>query len=289
MPSERARYLMVVLVFLGVFAAMAPASGRDVSRSEFRALARRAIGSGEALESLRGVDSVEDRPVDLGSILDDAEGTSLDARLRTLGAPDPSVAIDPAEARAAADEILAGRSYGPPPTPRPFRGLIETVERWLRSVGRWLSDLADSTPGGPDFFWGAIALLVVLVAAISTVRIAARASPGSRAPSRMLSTAEALDPKALERTALEAERNGNYELSMRLLFRAGLVRLDAAGVIRFRPSITSKEVARSLRSSTFDDLARRFDLVVYGGRRVDADATTEARAGWARLREEVKA
>jgi hypothetical protein len=52
-----------------------------------------------------------------------------------------------------------------------------------------------------------------------------------------------------------------------------------------RPSLTSAEVARRLRSPVFDEVARSFDEVVYGRRRAVPEDAETARAGWAEVLE----
>ena len=51
-------------------------------------------------------------------------------------------------------------------------------------------------------------------------------------------------------------------------------------MIELRPSISTGEVARTLRSPDFDRAAARFDEVVYGGRPAAADDVDDARAAW---------
>jgi hypothetical protein len=56
------------------------------------------------------------------------------------------------------------------------------------------------------------------------------------------------DPDALERQADDEERAGRFDIALRLRFRAGLLRLDRRGAIRYRPSLTTDEVRRALGS-----------------------------------------
>ena len=67
-----------------------------------------------------------------------------------------------------------------------------------------------------------------------------------------------------------------YELDK----ETGLLRLDRRGAIEFRPSISTHEVRRAVRSEDFDRLASTFDDVVYGGREPLADDVQEARERW---------
>ncbi|MFN2586677.1 MAG: DUF4129 domain-containing protein [Actinomycetota bacterium] len=91
------------------------------------------------------------------------------------------------------------------------------------------------------------------------------------------------DPHAIETMAEEAERAQDFAGAVRLRFRAGLLRLEAAGRIRRAESTTSREVARRLRSPRFDRVAAVFDQIVYGGRPATADDAAVARAEWAAL------
>jgi hypothetical protein len=113
------------------------------------------------------------------------------------------------------------------------------------------------------------------------VRLSARRGrqrfPGGR---RGIAGEEGLDPDELERRAEEAERRGDLDAALRLRFRAGLARLDDAGVVRLRPGLTNAAVGRTLHSPRFDALAGHFDEVAYGGRAAtDADVAT-ARSTW---------
>ena len=58
------------------------------------------------------------------------------------------------------------------------------------------------------------------------------------------------------------------------------MRLDARGAITFRPSISTHEVRRALRSEDFDALAATFDDVIYGGRAARTDDVAAARERW---------
>jgi hypothetical protein len=99
---------------------------------------------------------------------------------------------------------------------------------------------------------------------------------GARAASRE-------NPSALEREADAAERAGDLERALRLRFRAGLLRLDERGAIRYRPSLTTGELRQLLGSATFDDLAARFEQVVYGREPAEPADVEAARNDWPRV------
>ena len=196
----------------------------------------------------------------------------------------PAVAgqVDPDRARDQAREILGGRRYKPADVPRPFEGALEWLGDRLRPIGDFFSRITESLPGK-------IALAAVLAGVVAVVallvarrRTAASATGG---PSRRRSSDERADPGRLEREADAAERRGDLDVALRLRFRAGLLRLDRAGAIHFRPSITTGQVARRLRLPSFDDLAITFDAVAYGGRHASATDLQSARAEWPRVLE----
>jgi Domain of unknown function (DUF4129) len=192
-------------------------------------------------------------------------------------------AVDPDQARDQARQILDGRRYKPAEVPRPFEGVLEWLGDRLRPIGDFFSRVAESLPGKivlGALLAGAAVLITLLVAR----RRGAGARDGGAGDGR--APAERVDPRSLERDADAAERRGDLDLALRLRFRAGLLRLDRTGAIRFRPSITSGQVARQLRLRDFDELAITFDAVAYGGRHASSSDVTSARATWPRVVEQ---
>jgi hypothetical protein len=189
--------------------------------------------------------------------------------------------IDPETARDQARDILDQRRYQPADVPRPFEGALDWLGDRLRPIGDFFDRLLSSWPGRLALIAGLIALVAVVTTAIARRR-GRGVSPGGGRGRRRIGE-ESLDPGQLERDADAAERRGDLDLALRLRFRAGLLRLDAAGAIRFRPSLTSGEVRRRLRLPTFDDLALTFDEVAYGGRRASAGDVGTAREHWPRV------
>jgi hypothetical protein len=140
--------------------------------------------------------------------------------------------------------------------------------------------VANATPGGNITLWAiTAALLLLLLATLGQRSLRDRAEAGAEA--RALTTQPERDtPQSLERAADRAEREGDLEAALRLRFRAGLLRLDARHAIAFRPSISTREVSRALKSPEFDRLAALFDGVVYGGREASAADLAASREGW---------
>jgi hypothetical protein len=279
---SRARLAGVVLLLAAAAACPFPTAARAeaVSAAELRSLARQAPDDPAALARLRRIDSVEGRRADVAGALRGARGAALEARLRALAGSVPErPAGAPGDPARDARAVLAQRRFHASQLPGPFRGLINRISRALPSVNlppRWLDDLI---PGGSRVVWSVLAAIFAGIAWFVARRILARrvrafteAQDATR-PARD-------DPKALDRRAAAAEAAGDLETALRLRFRAGLLRLDARGAIDFRPSISTHEVRRALRSEDFDALAATFDDVVYGGRPAQEPDVVDARDRW---------
>jgi hypothetical protein len=196
--------------------------------------------------------------------------------------------VDPEEARRRARDILDGRRFrAPSDPPRPLEGVLRWIGDRLEPLGKVFEPIWDflTSPLGTVL---AILALLALVAWIA-MRVAARRGAAAGDERGLAARREhALDPAALEREADEAERAGDLDHALRLRFLAGLLRLDRAGAVHFRPSITSGQVARRLRLARFDDLAITFDSVAYGGRHATRADVDESRAAWRDVLTEVK-
>jgi hypothetical protein len=192
------------------------------------------------------------------------------------------VEVDPDRARDQARQILSGQRYKPPRVPRPLEGVLEWLGDRLRPIGDFFSRITESV-AGKVVLGAVLAGLVALVALLLARQRASRSAESTTA--RRRAPDERLDPGRLERDADAAEAHGDFDRALRLRFRAGLLRLDRAGAITFRPSITTGQVARRLRLRDFDELAVTFDAVAYGGRPATARDLRRARAGWPRVLE----
>jgi hypothetical protein len=208
------------------------------------------------------------------------------ALVRAVASPDSALL------RRQAKSILAERRFHSPRLPRPLHGFFASLGRALKPVGRAISrfvaKLSKLVPGGGFVLWpvlAALVLLAVLVLTRRSVRRRARAE-SARETGRHALALRADDADALEAQAEEASREGDLDLALRLRFRAGLVRLDARKAIELRPSLTTGEVARALRSPVFAGLASSFDEVTYGGRSARAEEIEAARSDWPRVLEE---
>ncbi|HET7719122.1 MAG TPA: DUF4129 domain-containing protein [Acidimicrobiales bacterium] len=263
---------------------VSPAWAQSVTGAQLQDLAARAAGDARALAQLRAVREVDGRPVDMGRALAGAEGPGLAARLQALrgGAPAGSV-VESEQARREARDVLDGRRFKPARVPRPFAGILRTLGRWLEPVGEPIGRLWRRVV---DTVAGRLVLvgLVFAVAALISARLIGRRSPGNVHRSRPFGMAgESLDPDDLERQAVAAERAGDLDHAVRLRFVAGVLRLDRAGVIAYRSSLTTGQLRSRLPSASFAELAAAFDEIAYGGRPAEEADLRAATEGWPRV------
>jgi hypothetical protein len=196
-----------------------------------------------------------------------------------------AAAVDPEAARRAAQHILSDRRFRPSPTPRPLRGPLRWLGDRIESVFGPLGGLFAMVSG---WIWlVALGLVVAVIAWIVSRRLRRRFSTTAPAGKTVrVAPSDIEDPDALERAADAAERNGDLARAVRLRFRAGLLRLGDRGAIRYRPSVTTGEVRRTLGSQRFDDLAGTFEAVTYGGRSADRPDVDASRREWPHVLEE---
>jgi hypothetical protein len=285
MRERRRALALAVLAAIAVGAGPAGRAGaQTVTGTQLQDLTARAANDPRALAELRAVREVDGRPMDVGRALAGATGPEVASRLQVLsgGAPaDAAVASD--QARREAREVLDGRRFKPARVPRPFAGILRTLGRWLEPVGGPLGRLwrrvADTVPGRL-FLVG----FVFLVAALASVRLIGRRSPANVARSRPFGVdADGLDPEGLERRAVAAERAGDLDHAVRLRFVAGVLRLDRAGVIAYRSSLTTGQLRSRLHSAAFAELAAAFDEIAYGGRPAEEADLRAATEVWPRV------
>jgi hypothetical protein len=187
---------------------------------------------------------------------------------------------DADRARAEARDILSERRFRSVDPPRPLRGFFESVGDWLR---RAFEEVADVFPGGGSALWVFLGLIAVAIAAVVARSVIRRRRSAAGFATRRKSGATVDDPRRLEREADAAERAGDLERAIRLRFRAGLLRLGHAGAIDWHPSITTGQVASTLGSGDFDEIARIFEEIVYGRRAAATPDVTRTRDGWQRV------
>lgn len=279
-------------MLLALNAAPGPASAE--SQGTVADLAQRAKTDRAVLDELQRVEDVDGQPVDFHAALDGATGDDLDRRLDQIAsaaaAAEGTPAAAPDGARREAQRILSGDRYTPDEPPRPLRGVLRKLGEWaepvlrrLAPVGRVLSSLFDNRVGV-----GAVAVVVIVAAAGVATWLLRRRSRVAPAPPDEFERLAKADPRDVDKEADAAEAAGDLERAFRLRFVAGLLRLDRAGALRFRPWQTTGELVREVPSTTFGGLARDFDEIAYGGRRPEPADLARAKSDWPRVLEEAR-
>lgn len=181
--------------------------------------------------------------------------------------------IDPEEARSIARQILSGARFQPPSErTRPPRRRPD-LDRFIpdEAIGRFLAN---------DIVLLLLAVAVVGLTVWLCVRAVRQRAPRLHEESAEATTRALDDPDALDRLAAAADANGEYAAAIRYRFRAGLLRLDRSGALQLRASTTSAQAARTVRSETFDGLARQFDAVAYGDARAAGRDSERSSHDW---------
>ncbi|MGO8876489.1 MAG: hypothetical protein ACLQNG_12095 [Acidimicrobiales bacterium] len=199
-------------------------------------------------------------------------------------------------ARRQAAHILSQPPFTSKPShiPDPLGGVLRTVGRWLtEALGKPVAWAWDHVFKGFQDTFGSIGDVVLAILGVGLgclaawmlirrrTRVRSRETKDSRMPVRE-------DVAQLEAAAAAAEELGDLDAAVRLRFRAGLFRLETAGIIASRLVTTTEEVRARLHDATFDDLARRHETIVYAGRTASDRDVVEAREGWQRLIVEVR-
>jgi uncharacterized protein DUF4129 len=261
-------------------AAPSPAAAESVTGSELVALADQAVDDAAARERLLAVDEVNGRPVAVRLALAGARGKEIADRARLIAAlPAAPPQGTPEQARAQAREVLDDARYHGAGLPRPLEKPLAWLSDRLEPVIERINNLGGGVPGGPPVVWTLLAILVLLLASmVTSTSIRRRAIAIER--ERAAAVPEADDPHALERAAGDAEREEQWERAVRLRFRAGLLRLDRRKVLAYRPSLTTGEVARTIKVPAFDEVGARFEEIAYGGRAAEREDAEASQRGW---------
>lgn len=185
-------------------------------------------------------------------------------------------------ARRLAASILAERRFHPPSVPRPLHGVLHAIGTAVRSAGNAVVDAVDDVgklvPGGAAAVWGLLALVLIASAVIVARR---RALAVRRTETQAAAVREAMErAEELERRADRAEREGRFADAVRLRFRAGVARLAEHGEVPHARSTPSAQLAQVLGSADFEELARRFDEIVYGSAPAQLSDAEDARRRW---------
>lgn len=177
-----------------------------------------------------------------------------------------------------------------PRQPGPTDGIGRAVRRLLARIGEWLDGFGALRGENPIIYWLVMGALIAAGVAIIGYFIyntlSRLDSRGGEAPARRVMTA-GIDARA--RTAAEWEDEarraaaaGRFRDAAVALYQALLLRLEAAGVVRYDPAKTPGDYRREARrdpraAGALTQFLRGFEPAVFGGRALDA-------AGYDRLR-----
>ncbi len=199
------------------------------------------------------------------------------------------------EARRQAAHILSQPPFTnrPPHVPDPLGGVLRDIGHWLGDVARPFARLWKDGFSLVHGVFGSFTDPVLIVLAVVAGGVVAwwfirrRTRIGVHKESETPATPS--DRAAdLEAAAATAEAEGDLEAAVRLRFRAGLVRLESAGIIAGPLVTTTRHVSEALRNPTFDHLAERHEAIAYAGATASPVDATSAREGWPRVIDEVR-
>jgi hypothetical protein len=192
------------------------------------------------------------------------------------------------------DEALR-RTYARPELKPREPGALDGVRAWWRDfwarIGDWLGGLGELRSESPFLYWLMIAVLVGVGLSIlgyllwsTLVRMEERGSVGGTAPARSaVPNARARSAGEWEEEARRAAGDGRYREAAVALYQALLLRLEAAGAVRYDPAKTPGDYRREARrdpraAGALTAFLRGFEPAVFGGRALDGEGYERLRA-----------
>lgn len=185
------------------------------------------------------------------------------------------------------------RTYARPELQPPEPGLMDAVREWWRGLWSRIGDWMDGLGGvSPIVYWAIIILLVAVALGIigyllwsTLLRMEARGG-GFReaAPAHAGATnARARTAAEWEEEARRAAAQGRYREAAMALYQALLLRLEAAGAVRYDPAKTPGDYRREARhdpraAGALTAFLRGFEPAVFGGRPLDGEGYERLRA-----------
>ena len=192
------------------------------------------------------------------------------------------------QVRAALERVYA-RPELAPRQPGPTDGISDFLRRVWAAVNDWFSSFGALRSDSPVVYWLVMGSLIALglgIVAYFVYRTLSGLEGGEhvrvpRGPGPAVD-ARARTAGEWEEAARRAAAAGRFREAAVALYQALLLRLEAAGVIRYDPSKTPGDYRREARRSpqaagALTAFLRGFEPVVFGGRALDA-------AGYDRLR-----
>lgn len=195
------------------------------------------------------------------------------------------------------DEALRRTYARPELTPRE-PGALDGIREWWRAfwsrVGDWFGRFGDLRSDSPVLYWLVIGALVAAALAIigyllwsTLARMEAGGplahSPGAADRGGASPNARARNAAEWEDEAHRAAGHGRYREAAVALYQALLLRLEAAGAVRYDPAKTPGDYRREARrdpraAGALTAFLRGFEPAVFGGRALDGEGYERLRA-----------
>ena len=181
----------------------------------------------------------------------------------------------------AVEKVYAHPELAPPPE-GPLAPVWEAIGRFFARIGQALDRLFGGMASeSPVLFWILVAILAALGLALIVAllhRILGRLSEADAAPARgRTAGAQARRPRDAAGWEEEARRlaaAGQYRDAAVALYQALLLRMEAAGAVRYYPAKTPGDYRMEARphslSRPLSAFLRAFEPAVFGGRSLDA-------------------
>lgn len=191
------------------------------------------------------------------------------------------------QVRAALERVYA-RPELAPRQPAPTDGINAFLRRVMGRIGEWFDSFGALRSDSPIVYWIVIGALVALGLGIIAYFVRSTLSRLEEgAPRIARGPGQAMDARARtagewEEEARRAAAAGRFRDAAVALYQALLLRLEAAGILRYDPAKTPGDYRREARrdpraAGALTAFLRGFEPVVFGGRALDA-------AGYDRLR-----
>lgn len=193
------------------------------------------------------------------------------------------------------DEALR-RTYARPELAPREPGALDGLREWWRQlwarIGHWFDRFGDLRTDSPVVYWIVIGALVVAALGIlgyllwsTLVGMADRGAVDrlETSPAGSTPNARARSAGEWEEEARRAAAAGRYREAALALYQALLLRLEAAGVVRYDPAKTPGDYRREARrdpraSGVLTAFLRGFEPAIFGGRALDGEGYERLRA-----------
>lgn len=209
--------------------------------------------------------------------------------------------MTPETARQLAETVLSrehfelGKEAGKSAIATWLADLLEPVGRFIAKIFRWLIEFGTHVhEASPFLYWLLVGgLTLLLIALVAHIALTFRQALRERQRIGALSWAEAAEegPDLLEKRARAAADTGDYFLSLSLLFKAGVLRLEMRDDRPFQPSYTNREYLRRYeKEPVHAPLAKLVGLLEkwYAGEPIGKSEHSEGTAAYTSLRKLAK-